>query len=123
MQETIQSVTTIDALSGAMLRNQREKLSLDQSEAAKRLGILQTNLSRLELGTTSLTVTQLTEFAENLGFSATEFVKNLSELKDDVKRRGVDVMPVRRSALDDPFICLLAGAALATLVASMLKAR
>jgi len=123
MQQSIQSVTTVDALTGAMLRNQREKLSLDQSGAAKRLGILQTNLSRLELGTTSLTVTQLTEFSESLGFSATEFIKDLSDLKKDVRRRGVNVMPVKRSALEDPFICLLAGAALATLVASMLKAR
>lgn len=123
MQEKIQSVTTVDALSGAILRNQRERLSLDQSEAAKRLGILQTNLSRLELGTTSLTVTQLTEFAESLDFSAAEFIENLSNLKSDVKRRGVDVMPVKRSALDNPFVCLLAGAALAALVASMLKAR
>ena len=62
-----------------ILRERRERAGLTQTELAERVGRPQRYISRVERGVHRVTVVELLEFAEAIGFDAASLVRRLAK--------------------------------------------
>lgn len=121
MQAQIQHVTTYNGIIGAVLRQRRDQMGLEQAQIAQRLGVTQSSYSRIESGKTSLTLVQLSDIAPHFGLSPHGFIARVESLKYDMERQGIKVSPEKELGLGEGVTNILIGAALLTLVTQMLR--
>lgn len=121
MQAQIQHITTYNGIVGAVLRQRREQMGLEQSQIAQKLGLTQSSYSRIESGKTSLTLVHLSDIAPHFGLSPQSLVAQVESIKLDMQRQGITVSPEKEPGLGDGVTNVLIGAALLTLVTQMLR--
>lgn len=89
----IRLATSYPAIVGAVLANERIKANLTQAEAAKRIRLAASTLSRIEAGQSALTVEQLAQLAIVFKCSRTSFILVRADtIASMALRRGIEVM-------------------------------
>ncbi len=66
-----------------LIKLERQKAELSQAELAARLGWDQTTVSHIETGAKRVTVIELMELAEALGFDGAAAFRRIAKVKDD----------------------------------------
>jgi len=121
MQAQIHHITTYNGIVGAVLRQRREQMGLEQSQIAQRLGLTQSSYSRIESGKTSLTLLQLSDMAQHFGMNPHGFVAQVEHIKIDMQRQGIEVSPEKAPGLGEGVTNLLIGATLLAVVTQMMR--
>ena len=121
MQAQIHHITTYNGIVGAVLRQRREQMGLEQSQISERLDLTQSSYSRIESGKTSLTLVQLSDIAPHFGLSPHSFITQVESIKHNMERQGIKVSPKKEPVLGEGVTNILIGAALLTLVTQMLR--
>lgn len=85
------NVTSYSAVLGAVLAQGRDAKNLTQQELAKLVGISGSTWSRIEKGSSPLTVDQLRRAAEGLGMSSSEVLSLVERSVDHLNSRGIEV--------------------------------
>ncbi|MBC7953644.1 MAG: helix-turn-helix transcriptional regulator [Rhodospirillaceae bacterium] len=105
------------ALVGKVLTKRREGRGWDQAKMSQLVGLSRSTWSRIENGESALTMDQLAKAAEVLGVAPHEILADADKAQELIVDGGLKVVPERNNA----GLTLLAGAALALLVANALK--
>lgn len=88
---------------------------------AEAVGVTQSTWSRIENGQSALTVDQLARAASVLGLRSEQILALANESVENLRRQGITVEIKRPSEKLDPGLVLIAGAALAVLLAAILS--
>lgn len=121
MQAQIQHITTYNGIVGAVLRQRREQMGLEQSQISQKLGLTQSSYSRIESGKTSLSLVQLSDIAPHVGLKPQGFIAQVENIKYDMERQGIAVSPEKEPGLGEGVTNLLIGATLLAVVTQMLR--
>lgn len=121
MQEKIRNITTYNAIVGAVLRQYRERLGSEQQDISSALGITRSSYSRLETGQTALSLSQLCQLAPLFKIRPSTFVSQVEHASQNMALGGVDIRHERKPTVDGGLTNILMGAALAALVAQLLR--
>ncbi|MBX9634956.1 MAG: helix-turn-helix domain-containing protein [Magnetospirillum sp.] len=105
------------ALVGKVLTAKRELLGWDQAKMSGYMGLSRSTWSRIENGESALTMDQLARAAQVLGVAPHTILADADKARDLIVDGGLKVVPERNNT----GLTLLAGAALALLVARALK--
>jgi transcriptional regulator with XRE-family HTH domain len=89
--------TSYPALVGAVLVNLREDRRLKQAELAEQVGIAGSTWSRIENGTSGLSIDQLAQVAHALSVRPGEILRHADDAQDAACERKVRVEPARIS--------------------------
>lgn len=110
--------TSYPALVGAVLGNLREERRLKQVDLAAQVGLAGSTWSRIENGSSALTIDQLAQVAEALSIRPGEILRHADAAQDAACERKVRVQPARISN-DDAFglgLAVIGAAALAAFI-------
>lgn len=113
--------TTYPAIVGRLLVAAREALGLDQAQVAREVGVTQPTWSRIERGDSALTVAQLAKAATALKTSPGEIMENADAAAEGLRAEGVTVHDERPAKAIKAGMALIGLAALAFLIARVLK--
>ena len=83
--------TTYQAVLGRLIAQKRKERTLDQEEMARRVGVSRSTWSRIESGSSTLSLDQLAKAAGALGMTMGELMLEADELVRELRRRGVEV--------------------------------
>ena len=124
----MQNETTYQAVLGRLIAQKRKERNLDQEEMARRVGVSRSTWSRIESGSSTLSLDQLAKAAGALGMTMGELMLEADDLVRELRRRGVEVHDSRdqvRSARPGgaAAVAFLGGAVLGGIVAAMLADR
>jgi len=111
--------TTYPAVVGGVVVKLRDKLDLKQGDLANAVGVTQATWSRIENGSSALTIEQLGLAAERLGKQPSEILRLADEASQQLKIQGIRVVPHRESGGIDSGIALIGAAALGALIAAI----
>lgn len=117
----LKPAATYPALVGTVLAQLRARQGLQQGEVARAVGVGQSTWSRIENGTSALTIEQLGAASKVLRTSSDEVLRRAEEAAKLLRKRGVRVEPVR---VADPLavgLVLIAAAALVVVVLAALS--
>lgn len=117
--QTLSPGTTYPSVIGGVLVKLREKIGLKQGDLAIAVGVTQATWSRIENGSSALTIEQLGLAAERLGKQPSEIVRLADEASKQLKIQGVRVDPHRETGGIDSGIALIGAAALRALIAAI----
>lgn len=117
--EVLVPATSYPALVGAVLVELREHRGLTQADLATQMGLAASTWSRIENGSSALSIDQLALVAKALGVRPGEILQHADRVQDVASERKVRVEPERISSADAVTLGLavLGGAALGTLIA------
>lgn len=87
----VQPTITYGALIGKIVLHHRKLRGIDQAAVAAALGVTQSAYSKLELGQTSMTVTQLRMIAESLGLAPQDLLGEVEMHATHLRAQGVEV--------------------------------
>lgn len=79
-------------IAGQVLARRRQQAGVGQVDMAKALNVSQATWSRIEGGTSPLTVEQLSHSAALLGLSATEIIVEVDQLAEQYRQGGYYVI-------------------------------
>lgn len=117
---TLSPGTSYPAVIGGVLVKLRDKINLRQSELAATVGVTQATWSRIENGSSALTVEQLGLAATKLGVLPNKVLLLADQASIQLKAQGVQVKPSRISGGVDAGIALIGAAALGALIAAVI---
>ena len=120
-RENLKPATTYPAVVGRVLVEDRQKMSLEQTDIATRVGVSQSTWSRIERGESALTIDQLAKAASALDTSPNEILRRADHAADSLKNRGVMVSEGRSTDITETGLALIGAAALGMLIASILS--
>lgn len=121
MSSTILSPgTSYPAVVGGVLVKLRDEIGLRQAELATAVGVTQATWSRIENGSSALTIEQLGMAAAKLGVESNEVLRLADQASIQLKEQGVHVEPSRNAAGLDSGIALIGAAALGALIAAVI---
>ena len=115
-------IVQIDEFFGQLIALKRKDLGMDQRELAKKLGIKQPALSRIERGESSVNTAMLMKLAPALQMSLTELIGEFEREKirleenESIEVRAKKDLPKNNATLGK---VLLGGAALALLLSAV----
>ena len=111
-------MTTYPAIIGSLIAQARTEAGLLQEELAKRVGVPQSTLSRIERGSAHLTVNQLRKIAPALGRQPSQIVELAEQAELLLQVNGAEVKEViEPDALKRGAVIFLSGVALMALIA------
>lgn len=108
--------TTYPAIVGQVLAKLRDEAGLTQAEFAAKMDLSPATWSKIESGTSGLSLEQLTRASEVLGRSPDEILAIAQRAADHVKKQGVNVEPTRVLSEGMVLIALVALAAFVAIV-------
>jgi len=82
---------TYTTLVGRVVEHHRKQRGIHQEAMAQSIGISQSAYSRLELGHTAMTVTQLRLIAEGLSTTPERLLRHTAQYAGQLRAQGVDV--------------------------------
>lgn len=115
--------TTYPAVVGRVIIQLRDKLNLRQAELAEAVGVTQATWSRVENGTSALTIEQLELAAEKLKTQPSQILKYAELATTQLRVQGVHVERKRISEGGTSGIALIGAAALGAIIAAALIGR
>jgi transcriptional regulator with XRE-family HTH domain len=112
-----QQVTTYPAIIGSLITQARTEAGLRQEELAERSQVPQSTLSRIERGSTHLTLNQLRKIAPALGRQPSQIVASAEQAEFLLQMNGAEVKEVvEPNALKRDAVIFLSGVALTALI-------
>jgi len=116
---TLRPGTSYPAIVGGVLVKLRDDIGLRQSELATAVGVTQATWSRIENGSSALTVEQLGLAAVKLRTHPNEILLLADQAVEQLKAQGVSVELSRDSTGIESGIVLIGAAALGALIAAV----
>lgn len=101
------------ALWGQVIKDERNRLTIDQGSMANALGLSQSAYSRLESGDSTMSVWQMRECARLLSLSVGDLLRRVEVLEQQLQRANVQVVAEKRT---NPAAALIGLAILAALL-------
>lgn len=121
MSNALLNLTTYPAIVGAVVRHIRTERGHDQAQAAAHLGVTPSSYSRLELGRSVFTVTQISQLCRLFDISSSDLFARVEQARAAVTQMGVRVSDEREPDYAGVIVNIIIGAALVGLVASILS--
>lgn len=112
--------TTYPALVGGVLARLRENAGLRQAELAARVGVTQATWSRIENGSSALTIEQLGSAASVLQVPAHYVLQLADDAASQLRAQGATIELNRDTGGLDAGIALIGAAALGGLIAALI---
>ena len=109
--------TSYPAVVGSVLVKLRNQQGVLQGDLAQAVGVTQATWSRIENGSSALTIEQMGMAAPRLGMLPNQILLLADQAVEQLRQRGVRVEPTRSSANLDSGTALIGAAALGALVA------
>jgi len=119
--DSLRAVSSYPAIVGQVLCELRKAAGLEQAELARAIGVTQSTWSRIETGSSALTIEQLADAAEMLGVERSKILSLADSSADDLTSKGVEIMNRRISGGLDRGLMEIGAAAIGTLVALLLQ--
>lgn len=91
----MKSETTYQAVLGRLIVQKRQEKQIDQGEMARHVGVSRSTWSRIEAGTSALTMDQLAKAADKLGLSLGELMLQADDVVRKLRRQDVNVLDSR----------------------------
>lgn len=117
----IHPATTYPAIVGRVLLRRREAMGLTQVALANAAGVSQSTWSKIETGTSALSLAQLRQSAVLLHTTPGALLAEADAAADSLVERGVIVYPDRGFDSGDMAAAVMTGAALGALLVVLLK--
>lgn len=117
---SLQAVTSYPAIVGQVLCELRRKAGKDQSHLSSAVGVTQSTWSRIEAGTSALTIEQLAIAASYLGVKTSEILKLADQSVEDLRDKGAIVREKRISGGLDKGLVIIGASAIGGLIAALL---
>ncbi|MCG7980276.1 MAG: helix-turn-helix domain-containing protein [Candidatus Thiodiazotropha endolucinida] len=111
--------TSYPAVVGGILVNLRNQQGVRQGDLAQVVGVTQATWSRIENGSSALTIEQLGLAAARLGILPGQVMELADQAVGQLRQRGVHVEPTRSAANIDSGTALIGAAALGALIAAV----
>jgi len=111
--------TSYPAVVGSILVKLRNQQGVRQGDLAQAVGVTQATWSRIENGSSALTIEQIGMAASKLGMLPNQILVLADQAVEQLRQRGVCVEPTRSSASLDSGTALIGAAALGALVAAV----
>lgn len=90
--------TTYQAVLGRLIARKRQEKQIDQEELAQRVGVSRSTWSRIEAGSSALSMDQLAKAASALGTPLGELMLEVDDIVRELRRQGVEVHDSRDEA-------------------------
>ncbi len=111
--------TSYPAVVGGVLVKLRNQQDIRQGDLARAVGVTQATWSRIENGSSALTIEQVGMAASKLGMLPSQIMALADEAVEQLQQRGVFVDPTRSTASLDSGTALIGAAALGALIAAV----
>ena len=118
--KSLQAVASYPAIVGQVLCELRRKAGKDQSQLSDAVGVTQSTWSRIEAGTSALTIEQLAIAAGYLGVKASDILKLADQSAEGLQDKGVIVREKRISGGLDKGLVIIGASAIGGLIAALL---
>ncbi len=125
----MKSETTYQAVLGRLIVQKRQEKQIDQGEMARHVGVSRSTWSRIEAGTSALTMDQLAKAAGKLDLPLGELMLQADDVVRELRRQDVDVLDSRDQASTAKWgkakaatVAFLGGAVLGGIVAGIMSA-
>lgn len=129
--------TTYQTVLGRLIAQKRKEKGIDQEELARRVGVSRSTWSRIEAGSSALSMDQLAKAASALGISLGELMLEVDDVVRELRRQNVEVHDSRDQAKSAAFgaagaaagtslagpVAFLGGAVLGGIIAALLSER
>ena len=112
--------TSYPAVVGSVLVKLRCERNVLQGDLAEAVGVTQATWSRIENGSSALTIEQIALAAGRLGVSPHSILSYADEAAEELRQRGVRVELTRNSLSLESGIALIGAAALGALIATII---
>lgn len=109
--------TSYPAVVGSVLVKLRNQLGVHQGDLAQAVGVTQATWSRIENGSSALTIEQMGMAAPRLNMLPSQILVLADQAVEQLRKRGVHVEPTRNSVTLDSGTALIGAAALGALIA------
>lgn len=119
-RHALRTVASYPAIVGQVLCELRRKSGRDQSDLADAVGVTQSTWSRIEAGTSALTIEQLAVAANTLGVKTSEILQLTDQSVEELQNKGVEIEDKRISGGLDKGLVILGAAAIGGLIAALL---
>ena len=117
MSNDSRRATSYSAIVGRMLEQDRARLGWSQAEVADRIGLSQAAWSRIESGSTSISLDQLWSIARLFQTTPATILELADRAERELRAQDVDIMRPREGT---PGVAMITGAALGALLAVLL---
>lgn len=117
MSTSLKPATTYPAIVGRILEQQRARIGLSQDAVAGRLGLTQGAWSRVENGSSVISLNQLRSVASVFGTSPAALLALADNAEQQLASQGVQMVAPRSTT---PSAAMMTGAALGALLAVIL---
>ena len=117
MSNDSRRATSYSAIVGRMLEHERVGLRWSQAEVADRIGLSQAAWSRIESGSTSISVDQLWSIADLFQTTPATILELADRAEQELRAQDVDILPPREGTAG---VAMITGAALGALLAVLL---
>lgn len=111
--------TSYPAVVGGILVKLRTQQGVRQGELAQAVGVTQATWSRIENGSSALTIEQVGLAAAKLGMLPCQVLELADKAVKQLQQHGVRVEPTRSAATIDSGTALIGAAALGALIAAV----
>ena len=122
--------TTYQAILGRLIARKRQERGMDQEEMARRVGVGRSTWSRIEAGSSALSIDQLAKAASALDISLGDLMLEVDDLVRELRKQNVEVHESRDQAKSASAkaggaaaVAFLGGAVLGGIIAAMLADR
>lgn len=83
--------TTYQAILGRLIARKRQERGMDQEEMAQRVGVSRSTWSRIEAGSSALSIDQLAKAANALDVSLGDLMLEVDDLVRELRKQNVEV--------------------------------
>ncbi|MCG8094860.1 MAG: helix-turn-helix domain-containing protein [Candidatus Thiodiazotropha endolucinida] len=111
--------TSYPAVVGGVLVKLRTQQDIRQGDLAQAVGVTQATWSRIENGSSALTIDQVGMAAARLGMLPSQILALADQAVEQIRQRGVHVEPTRSAANIDSGMALIGAAALGALITAV----
>lgn len=115
--KSLRNIVSYPAIVGQVISNLRKINKIDQVDFAVSIGVKQSTLSRIENGTSALTMEQLAMAADELYVTPGYILDLADESVADLQRQGIEIQNSRISEGLDKGMVVLGAAAIAAVIA------
>lgn len=119
-RHSLKTATTYPTVVGAVIAQLRKEKGIKQGEFAARMKIGQSTWSRIEQGTSSLSIEQLVKAAEYLEIAPSKIVAKVDETVQRLRANGVQVAN-ERVVTGNTGLLLIGAAAIAAIIIAASK--
>ncbi len=127
---SMKNETTYQAVLGRLIARKRQERRMDQSELARCVGVNRSTWSRIEAGSSALSMDQLAKAAGALGVSLGDLMLEVDDIVRELRNHDVEVHQSRDQAKSASVktggataVAFLSGAVLGGIIAAMLADR